>query len=102
METNQKNLAFAFLAGTTIGATLGILYAPKKGSKTRKLIKDTTIETTHEVTEKLRKAKDDFAKATHEKKMEFEERVNDVISNLSNKTNAVIDVLEKKMESLKK
>lgn len=37
---SRVNVLSGVLAGVAIGATLGILFAPKKGSKTRKQIAD--------------------------------------------------------------
>lgn len=38
--TNTGKIATGILVGTVLGATLGVLFAPKKGSKTRALIAD--------------------------------------------------------------
>ena len=40
MSTKNGNSIIALLACAAIGAGLGILFAPEKGSKTRKKIKD--------------------------------------------------------------
>ena len=37
---NSENVLLAFVAGLTAGALVGILFAPHKGSKTRRLIKE--------------------------------------------------------------
>jgi gas vesicle protein len=45
MSTNKKRRGLgAFVAGAVVGAGLGILFAPKKGSETRKEIKAKFIE----------------------------------------------------------
>lgn len=43
MEDNSNSLGW-FVAGAAIGAALGIIFAPKSGSETRKYIKHTTLE----------------------------------------------------------
>ena len=40
MANNNDNGFLALLVGATIGVSLGILFAPDKGSKTREKIKD--------------------------------------------------------------
>lgn len=40
MKNGKLGMLLALLAGATIGAGLGILYAPRKGRKTRKKIKN--------------------------------------------------------------
>ena len=102
METSKKNVVFALLTGAVIGTVVGILYAPQKGSKTRQMIKDTTAETTRELSEKIKSVKDDIATAAHERKVEFEKSLNTAISNISHKSDAIIAALEKKLEALKK
>lgn len=36
--TNATKIVTGFLTGTALGLTLGLLFAPKKGSKTRSII----------------------------------------------------------------
>lgn len=38
--TTTKKIAVGFVTGTVLGATLGILFAPKEGEKTRALLAD--------------------------------------------------------------
>lgn len=44
MNKRNKTGFFAFLLGGTIGATIGLLYAPKSGEETRKLLKGESEE----------------------------------------------------------
>ena len=45
MSTNKKRSGLGkFIAGALVGAGLGILFAPKKGSETRKELKDKFLE----------------------------------------------------------
>ncbi|MEZ4968396.1 MAG: YtxH domain-containing protein [Flavobacteriaceae bacterium] len=46
MTNDSGNTLLALLTGAAIGAGIGILYAPDKGTKTRKKIKKRAMETT--------------------------------------------------------
>jgi len=63
MSNNTGSVLTALLTGAVVGAGIGILYAPDKGKKTRKKIK----------------------KSAGAKKVEFEEKLEDTLSNMSYK-----------------
>ena len=50
---NNAKITAAFIAGAAIGAALGILFAPDKGSATRKKIAEEGKKFTDEVKEKF-------------------------------------------------
>ena len=102
MNSDKNNVLLALVTGTAIGGILGILYAPDSGLKTRQNIKSKTLETTHEITEKLQHAKEDLATVAQKKKVEFEEKLNTVITKASLKVDDLIVDLEQKLEELKK
>lgn len=53
LKNSSGQVALAVLAGATVGAALGVLYAPDKGSATRQKIRDTSNEYASSVTNKL-------------------------------------------------
>lgn len=61
MKTN--NTILGLVAGLAVGATLGVLLAPDKGSKTRKKIASKTKETK----DKLKEGLDEFIDTVSEK-----------------------------------
>lgn len=69
-SNNSGKVILAFLAGTAIGAALGILFAPEKGSKTREQIMGRTEDLKESLRDKfnelLEEAKDEFAAAKGE------------------------------------
>ena len=59
MNKNSK-LLVALAAGIAAGAVLGVLFAPDKGSETRKKIKDEGRKMADEVKDKFNKGMDKF------------------------------------------
>tara|TARA_R110002049_G_scaffold55337_3_gene153596 strand:- start:472 stop:804 length:333 start_codon:yes stop_codon:yes gene_type:complete len=102
MKNNNSNVLLALLAGFTIGGGLGILFAPDKGKKTRKKIKDKALATKSDIQEHIHHAKDELTKTVDEKKEAFEEKLENAISNMSLKADDIINALEHKLETLKK
>ena len=101
MSKSNENILLALLTGAAIGAGIGILYAPDKGSEIRKKIKQKAKDTTHDLTDRLKHAKDELTKTADAKKVAFEEKLEDVISNMSYKADEIIAGLERKLEELK-
>lgn len=102
MANSNENILLALLTGAAIGAGIGILYAPDKGSETRHKIKQKAMDTTHDVSERIKHAKEELTKTADAKKVAFEEKLEDVISNMSYKADEIIAGLERKLEELKK
>ena len=56
---NTGKVLLGVLAGLAVGSLLGILFAPEKGSVTRKKISDKTHDLKEELTEKFNEFLDD-------------------------------------------
>jgi gas vesicle protein len=102
MENNNENLFMSFLTGAAIGIGLGILFAPYKGSETREKIKHTVVDTTHDISDRLKHAKDELTKTAREKKEAFDKKLDETVSSMSYKAEDIITSLEAKLEDLKK
>ncbi|TDE55193.1 YtxH domain-containing protein [Flavobacterium sp. GT3P67] len=102
MSNNSGNTLLALLTGAAIGAGIGILFAPDKGSKTREKLKEGFDDAKCELKNKLDTAslelKDKFTSAKYDLEGTYEE----LVSNMSHKTEDVISFLEEKLAELKR
>jgi gas vesicle protein len=102
MSNNAGNTLLALLTGAAIGAGIGILFAPDKGSRTREKFKDGYDDAKDKLRQKFENASDELkSKFSCEKKYDLKETYEDMISNVSHKTEDVISFLESKLADLK-
>jgi gas vesicle protein len=99
--SNNTNSTLALLLGAAIGAGVGILFAPEKGSKTREKIKEDFDDAKDNFKKKFEEAKSDFKNNLEVSKHDLEETYEEMISNMSYKTEDVISFLETKLADLK-
>lgn len=102
MANNTGQTLLALLTGAAIGAGIGILYAPDKGSKTRDNISKNAKKAQKELSKKLKETTDALGKKASAARLSFEEKLEDTISNASYKADDVLKALEEKLEELRK
>ncbi|WP_299334151.1 YtxH domain-containing protein [uncultured Psychroserpens sp.] len=97
----DSSTILGILAGTAIGATLGILFAPDKGSSTRQRIADEAINTKDKLAEKAGVLKESVVNTVTNKKDTLDTQLETILSDASHKADDVITSLEKKLSELK-
>ena len=101
MSNTSGNSLLALLTGALIGAGIGILYAPDKGTKTREKIKDGFQDAKDDLKHKLDEVSEQLkSKLTHSKD-NLEDSFEDMVSNVSHKTEDLISFFLLKLAELK-
>lgn len=103
MSNNTGNTLLALIVGTAIGAGIGILFAPDKGSKTRQKFKDGYDDAIKDLKHKFDEASHELKRkfTHHSKNHSLHDTYEELISNVSHKTEDVISFLEEKLADLK-
>merc|ERR1712159_109022 len=96
--SNTGNIITGIVSGLAIRATVGILFAPDKGSKTRKKIKKTAKESKESLVAKTNEISEQLSSTFTSKKKEFSNELDNMVKDMSYKADDVIDALEKKLE----
>jgi len=101
MIVNKGTLALGLIVGSAVGAALGVLFAPDKGSKTREYIKEESLNVVDVIKKDATVLKEDLAEATKAGKEKFKEEFNSVTKKASHKADSLIEILEKGLGVLK-
>lgn len=101
MSNNTGNTLLALLTGAAIGAGVGILFAPDKGSKTRVKIKDGYKDAQKDLVKKYESLSEEVKSRLSSAKIDLEGSYDDLLVNMSHKTEDVIVFLEDKLAELK-
>lgn len=101
MSQSNGNTIVAILAGVALGATAGILFAPDKGTNTRKKIKSDFDDAKDKFSKEVDSAKKKFKGKYSTTKHDVEGSYDDLLNNLSHKAEDAISFLEQKLSALK-
>ncbi|MEB3074105.1 YtxH domain-containing protein [Capnocytophaga gingivalis] len=96
------NTLLGLAAGSAVGVGLGILFAPDKGKNTRKKIKNSVSDKVDELKEQLESLTKNLRQKSLEIKGSLEEKVDNLLSESNYKSEDLINLLEKKLASMKK
>ncbi|WP_370390736.1 YtxH domain-containing protein [uncultured Winogradskyella sp.] len=102
MNNTNNNTFLGLLAGTAIGAVIGVLYAPDKGSVTRQKIADKAQDTKDALIESSRELKEKAVATMAPKRASLNEEIESLVTDASYKAEDVISSLEKTLADLKK
>ena len=102
MSNKAGSTLMGLVTGLAIGAGLGILYAPDKGSRTREKINEGYDDAKNNLKLKYDNASDELKnKISLFKQNNLQNTYDDMISNVSHKAEDVISFLEQKLTDLK-
>ncbi|MGY0408283.1 MAG: YtxH domain-containing protein [Polaribacter sp.] len=99
--SNSSNTVVGLLAGTVIGATLGVLFAPDKGIKTRQRISEDALTAKDILTGTAEVFKNKVVSSVSSNKKSLDIQLDSIVSNVSHKAEDVITTLEAKLKELK-
>ena len=97
MIINKGTIALGIL----LGAAVGVLLAPDKGSKTRQKLKDEAINVKDKLSKDFKEVKEDVSKTAASGKETVKKEMKEFASKASYKTESVITFLEKQLAILK-
>lgn len=89
------------LAGSAIGALIGVLFAPEKGSVTRERLKTEALNAKDNLEHRMSDLESKIKQTVTDEKASLEEKMESVLSDASYKADDLISTLEKKLEELK-
>ncbi len=82
---NTGSTLLALVTGAAIGAGVGLLYAPDKGEKTRKKLREDALDAQDRFNKKYNETASNLTEKAKKAKLDFEERLEETLSSASYK-----------------
>ncbi|WP_397363213.1 YtxH domain-containing protein [Olleya sp. R77988] len=101
MIVNKGTLVLGVIVGSAVGAALGVLFAPDKGSNTREYIKDESLNVVDVIKKDASVLKEDLTESVKVGKAKFNQEIGVVANKASHKADIIIDFIEKGLSALK-
>ncbi|MRT15424.1 YtxH domain-containing protein [Vitellibacter sp. q18] len=102
MASNTGQTLLALLTGAAIGAGLGILYAPDKGSRTRDKLSKEAKKAQKKLSQQIQDTSQTLSERAQQAKYSFEQKLNETLSSASYKADDILLAMEDKLEALRK
>ncbi|MEH6764246.1 YtxH domain-containing protein [Aequorivita antarctica] len=102
MASNTGQTLIALLTGAAIGAGLGILYAPDKGSKTRDKLSKEAQKAQKKLNKQIQETSHTLSEKAQQAKYSFEQKLNETLSSASYKADDILLAMEDKLEALRR
>lgn len=102
MRSNTGETILALLTGAIVGAGIGILYAPAKGSETRKMIGEEAHKAGDRLREGVEETASNLSKKAQKTRSNFEKKLAETLETTSHKADDILLALEDKLEDLRK
>lgn len=102
MNKDFGNTVAALLVGAIIGAGAGVLFAPDEGRKTRKKIQKSFTKKSNKLKDNLDELSENLKNKAEKLTGTLEENIENLLTKSNYKAEEAIQVLERKLEQLKK
>ncbi|MEM0517449.1 MULTISPECIES: YtxH domain-containing protein [Aequorivita] len=102
MASNTGQTLLALITGAAIGAGLGILYAPDKGSKTRDKLSKEAKKAQKQLNQQYQETTSNLTERAQKARVSFEQKLNETLSSASYKADDILLAMEDKLEALRK
>jgi gas vesicle protein len=99
--SDNSNTLLGILAGSAIGALIGVLFAPDKGSVTRERLKAEALNAKESMNNSLTDLENNIKTSLSDERATLDDKIDAILSDASHKAEDVISSLEEKLKQLK-